>query len=55
MAQKKKNSLKAAHKLFRHYFMVLCETEHLDDAELRKEFILALDTVKQTYKQQKGN
>ena len=50
---KKKNPLKAAHKVFRHYFMVLSETELMDDSELRKEFIFALDTIKQTYKQQK--
>jgi hypothetical protein len=52
---KKKNQLKAAHKVFRHYFMVLCESEHMDDLSLRKEFIFALDTIKQTYKAQKGN
>jgi hypothetical protein len=51
---KKKNPLKQAHKLFRHYFMVLSETEHMDDLELRKEFVFALDTIKQTYKMQKG-
>jgi hypothetical protein len=52
---KKKNPLKAAHKVFRHWFMVLSETENMDDIELRKEFIFALDAVKQTYKTQKGN
>jgi hypothetical protein len=51
---KKKNPLKQAHKVFRHYFMVLSETELMDDQEHRKEFVSALDTVKETYKAQKG-
>lgn len=54
MATKTHKPLKKAHKVFQHYFMVLCETEIMNDPELRNEFIVALDTIKQTYKNQKG-
>jgi hypothetical protein len=52
---KKKNPLKSAHKILKFWFSVLLETELMNDTEHRKEFLVALDVVKQNYKKQKGN